>query len=289
MAKLEGKVAFITGGARGQGRAHAVRLAQEGADVVVVDIEDQIASVPYDMARPGDLDETVAQVERLGRRAVGVRADVRDQAQLDAAVDQALTALGQIDVVCANAGIWSRAPLHELTEEAWSDMLDTNLGGAWRTIKATAPHLVERRQGSIIVTGSTNALRGGIEYAHYVSAKHGLMGLMKSAALEYGPYGIRANAICPGFVDSAMTDWQGCYVMTTGRPDGTREEHLRAAHHSTAMADVGMLAPEAISEGVVWLASDESRFVTGSIVTMDAGHLALPGFNPAPVFTDVAA
>jgi NAD(P)-dependent dehydrogenase (short-subunit alcohol dehydrogenase family) len=112
------------------------------------------------------------------------------------------------------------------------------------------------------------------------------MGLMKSAALEYGPYGIRANAVCPGFVDTGMTDWPGCYVMTTGKPDGTRQEHLRAAHHSTAMSDVGMLEPEAISEGVAWLASDESRFVTGAIIPIEAGHLSLPGFNPAPVFTD---
>ncbi|OLT06624.1 oxidoreductase [Pseudonocardia sp. CNS-004] len=288
MGRLAGKVAFITGGARGQGRAHALRLAEEGADIVIVDLEDQVATVPYDLARDGDLDETAALVEKLDRRAVAVKADVRDQSQLDAAVAEGLAAFGQLDIVCANAGIWSRAPLHELTENAWQDMIDINLTGVWRTIKATVPHLIERRQGSIIVTGSTNAVRGGPGYAHYVSAKHGVMGLMKSAALEYGVFGIRVNAVCPGFVDSKMTDWQGCYEMTTGRPDGTRQEHMRAAHHSTALADVGMLAPGAISEGVLWLASDESRFVTGAIVPVDAGHLALPGFNGSPVISDVA-
>jgi len=284
MGKLDGKVALITGGARGQGRAHAVTLAEAGADVIVLDIEDQIATVPYDLSRPGDLAETVALVEALDRRALAIRADVRSQDQLDAAVEVGLAEFERIDIVCANHGIWSRAPLHELTEDAWQDMIAVNLSGVWRTIKATVPHMLEHRRGAIILTGSANALEGGVNYAHYIASKHGLMGLMKAAALEYAPHGIRVNAVCPGFVDSKMTDWPGAYEMTTGRPDGTREEHERAAHHSTALADVGMLPPEAISDAVLWLAC--ARYVTGEIVSVDAGHMVLPGFNHDPVFTE---
>src|SRR3954453_13452690 len=164
MGLLDGKVALITGGARGQGRAHALAYAREGADVVVADIADQMATVPYPMGTQEDLDETVRLVEKLDRRAVAVRADVRSQEQLDAAVQRTLSELGRLDLVAANAGIWSMAPFWELTEDQWEDMIATNLTGVWKTAKAVAPHLIEQGSGSIVMTSSVTALDPGTQY-----------------------------------------------------------------------------------------------------------------------------
>jgi NAD(P)-dependent dehydrogenase (short-subunit alcohol dehydrogenase family) len=161
MTLLEGKVALITGAARGQGRAHAITCAREGADVVLLDTTDQIASVTYRMASRDDLDETVTQVEKLDRRAVAVEGDVRDQAALDRAVAEGLDAFGRIDILIANAGIWTTAPLWELPESAWEDMVGVNLTGVWKSIKAVAPHMIGRRSGSIVVTSSVNGLEPG--------------------------------------------------------------------------------------------------------------------------------
>ncbi len=284
MGRLAGKVALITGGARGQGRAHALALAREGADIVAIDIADQIATVPFDMARPDDLDETVSLVEDLDRRALGIVADVRSQEQLDDVVRQTVATFDRLDILIANAGIWSRAPLHELTEEMWADMMDVNATGVWRTLKAAMPHMMQQRDGAVVITASVNGLEGGLNYAHYVAAKHAAIGIMRCAALEYAPYGIRVNAVCPGFIDTKMTDWSGAYEMTTGSADGTREEHLRGGHYWHALAGRGIMAPESVSGAVLWLVSPESRDVTGVAVPVDGGHLILPGVNNDPVF-----
>jgi SDR family mycofactocin-dependent oxidoreductase len=284
VGRLEGKVALITGGARGQGRAHALALAREGADIVAVDIADQVATVPFEMARPEDLEETVSLVEELDRRALGIKGDVRHQDQLDEAVRQTRSTFGRLDIVIANAGIWSRAPLHELTEEAWNDMMDINAGGVWRTIKATVPHMMEQKSGAIVLTSSVNGLEGALNYVHYVASKHAVIGIMRSAALEYARYGIRVNAVCPGFIDTKMTDWPGAYEMTTGSPDGTREDHLRGGHYWHALAGRGLLPPESVSGAVLWLVGDESRDITGVAIPVDAGHTLLPGVNSDPVF-----
>jgi SDR family mycofactocin-dependent oxidoreductase len=284
MGRLENKVAFITGGARGQGRAHALALAREGADIVVIDIAAQIGTVPFEMARPGDLEETVSLVEDLDRRAVGLVADVRSQEQLDAAIAETIATFQRLDIVVANAGIWSRAPLHELTDAMWDDMMDVNAKGVWRTLKAAMPHMIEQRDGAVVITSSVNGLEGAVNYAHYVAAKHAALGLMRSAALEYARYGIRVNAVCPGFIDTKMTDWPGAYEMTTGSVDGTREEHLRGGHYWHALAGRGIMAPESVSGAVLWLVSPEARDVTGVAIPVDGGHLILPGVNNDPVF-----
>jgi SDR family mycofactocin-dependent oxidoreductase len=187
--RVEGKVAFITGAARGQGRSHAVRLAEEGADIIAVDICAQIGSVPYEMATPADLAETVREVEALDRRIVAAEADVRDYAALKAALDDGVAQLGGLDIVSANAGIASFAPAADLEEATWQDMIDVNLTGVWHAAKAAIPHLIAGgRGGSIVLTSSTAGLVALPNMAHYVAAKHGVVGLMRTLALELAPH-----------------------------------------------------------------------------------------------------
>lgn len=284
MGRLDGKVALITGAARGQGRSHALTLAREGADIVAIDIAEQIDTVPFEMARQDDLDQTVAEVEELDRRALGIKADVRSQEQLNQAVEQTVATFGSLDILVANAGIWSKAPLHEVTDDMWNDMFDVNSTGVWRTIKAAAPQMIEQQDGAIVVTSSVNGLEPGLDYVHYVASKHAALGIMKCAALEYARHNIRCNAVCPGFIDTPMTDWPGAYEMTTGSRDGSREDHLRGGHYWHALAGRGIMQPSAVSGAVLWLVSPDSRDVTGVAIPVDAGHLILPGVNNDPVF-----
>jgi (+)-trans-carveol dehydrogenase len=194
--RAEGKVAFITGAARGQGRSHAVRLAQEGADIIAVDICGQVGSVPYAMATPGDLAQTAKEVEALGRRIVVTQADVRDYAGLKRALDEGVAQLGRLDIVCSNAGIFSTGRADELGEATWRDVIDTNLTGMWHACKAAIPHLVEGgRGGSIVIISSTGGLKGIPKAAHYSSAKHGVVGLMRTLELELAPHFIRVNSV----------------------------------------------------------------------------------------------
>jgi SDR family mycofactocin-dependent oxidoreductase len=282
MGLLEGKVALITGGARGQGRAHALAYAREGAEVVVADIADQVGTVPYPMGTQDDLDETVRQVEQLDRRAVAVQADVRSQEQLDAAVQRTLSEFGRLDLVAANAGIWSMGPFWELTEQQWDDMIATNLTGVWKTAKAVAPHLIEQGSGSIVMTSSVNGLEPGMNYAHYVSAKHGVIGLMRNVALELAPHGVRCNAICPGAIDTGMTNWQGAFDMFAGHEGGTREDLLAGAGTFHALKRTGIMDPEVIANAALWLHSDLAAKVTGVALPVDGGHMLLTGVNLAP-------
>src|ERR1700729_576301 len=201
MGKLDGKVAFITGAARGQGRSHAQRLAAEGADIIAVDICEQLET-PYTGATPEDLAETVRIVESLDRGIVARKADVRDSASLEAAVNEGVAELGRLDIVVANAGICSFGPVEELTEESWMQMIDINLSGCWRTAKAAIPSLNDG--GSIILTSSAAGLRGYPGLAHYVTAKHGLIGLMRAMAHELGPRRIRVNCVNPTQVETDM-------------------------------------------------------------------------------------
>ncbi|MCE3551122.1 mycofactocin-coupled SDR family oxidoreductase [Pseudonocardia sp. RS11V-5] len=280
MGRLSGKVALVTGAARGQGRSHALAMAREGADIVAVDICEQIETVPYGLATPADLKETVEQVEALDRRVLARQVDARDQAQLDSVVADAVTEFGGIDIVAVNHGIWTRGALWDLSEDTWQDMVDTNLTAVWKTVKAVSWHLRERRRGSIILTSSVNGVEGQAGSAHYTAAKHGVIGLMKAAAMEFAPYRVRVNAIMPGFVDTNMTNWQGAWDMTSGHEGGTRAEHEQAARHWHAFG--GLMAPSDISGAVVFLASDDSARITGIEMPVDSGHLVLSTFNPAP-------
>ena len=273
MGRVEGKVAFITGAARGQGRSHAVRLAQEGADIIAVDCCHGFDSVPYDGATPADLDQTVKEVEALDRRIVAEQADVRDLGALQRVVEQGLSQLGRIDVICANAGIASFGPALELTEDVWQEMIDVNLTGVWKTVKAAAPSMVERGEGgSIILTSSTAGLVAFPNLPHYVAAKHGVTGLMRTLALELAPHMIRVNSVHPTTVDTPMVQNPAMYELF-GLPGASREEAAQGFRAINALPIPWVDAVD-ISNAVLWLASDEARYVTGTTVQVDAGGTA---------------
>jgi SDR family mycofactocin-dependent oxidoreductase len=276
---LDGTVALITGAGRGQGRAHAVRLARAGASIVGLDINHDIDTAPYPLARAEDLSETQALVTASGGAMETVTGDVRSQGDLDRAVRAALNVFGRLDHVIANAGVWGVGRFWELTEGQWSTMQDVNLSGAWRTCKAVAPHLIAQRRGAIVITASVSAFEPGDGSAHYTVSKHGLIGLMKNVALELGPYGVRCNAVCPSTVDTPMSNWQGAYDLVAGHPGGTRGEYVRNSRQWHVLRDQPALAPEVIAEAALWLLSDSAAAVTGIALPVDAGHLLLPGMK----------
>jgi SDR family mycofactocin-dependent oxidoreductase len=257
--------------------------AREGADVVLIDIVDQVKSVDYDTATQSDLDETQAAVERHDRRALTVVADVRDQEQLDSGVQRALGEFGRIDILIANAGIWARAPFWELTETAWQEMLDINLSGVWRSAKAVAPHMIERGSGSIVMISSVNGLRPGPFYAHYIAAKHGVIGLTRAVAMELAPHGIRCNAICPGAVDTPMTNNQPGWNIFAGHDHGTVSDMTEGGYHYSALRGVSFMSPDVIANAALFLNSALASTITGVALPVEAGHLLLPGMNLAPV------
>jgi SDR family mycofactocin-dependent oxidoreductase len=272
MGRVEGKVAFITGAARGQGRSHALRLAQEGADIIAVDICGQMDTVPYPMATPDELNETVKQVEYLDRRIVSRQADVRDLAALESVVAEGIAELGRLDIVCANAGIASFAPCWELTERQWQDMLDVNLTGVWKTVRACIPPMIQQGSGgSIILTSSMLGLAANANLGHYVAAKHGVTGLMRTLAVELAPHNIRCNSLHPGVVNTDMIH-NPAFYEAVGVPGATRAEAELVGRALNAMPIAQVEAVD-ISNAVVWLASDESRYVTGTTQVIDAGAL----------------
>ena len=273
---------MITGAARGQGRAHALTLAREGADIVALDISDDIQSVPYEMARADDLEQTIAGVEDLDRRGVAIQADVRSQEQLDQAVERGICAFGKIDILVAKAGISSVGPFWELSDQMWQDMIDINLNGVWRSAKAVAPHMIERRQGAIVMTASQASFEPTAQIAHYVAAKHGVIGLMRNVALELAPYDGRCNGVWPGAIDTPMINNPLMHELFAGQKDPTREAVLESVRHYNRLNDRTLLPPEVVSNAILWLVSDEAEHVTGVALPVDAGHMILPGYNPFP-------
>ncbi len=273
MGRLDGKVAFITGAARGQGRSHAIRMAQEGADIIAIDLAAQIGTVPYAMATPADLDETVRQVEALDRRIVASIADVRDYDAVKSALDAGVAQLGHLDIVSANAGIESFAPAEQLTDEQFTDMLQVNLMGVWHAAKAAVPHLRAAGGGSMIFTSSFAGLAPLANNAHYTAAKHGVVGLMRVMATELAPDNIRVNTVNPTMVNTDMV--QNEFTHKLFRPDRenpTLEEFAEAAA-TINLLPIPWVEPIDISNAVLWLASDEARYVTGITLPIDAGAL----------------
>jgi (+)-trans-carveol dehydrogenase len=272
--RVEGKVAFITGAARGQGRSHAIRLAEEGADIIAVDLEDQIGSVPYPMATPEDMAQTVKEVEALDRRIVATRADVRDYNALKKALDDGMAALGRVDIVVANAGIFSNGPIAELSETEWQDTIDTNLTGVWHTAKAAIPHLLAQGTGgSIILTSSVAGLKGSPNIGNYVAAKHGVVGLMRTLALELAPNFIRVNSIHPTSVDTPMIQNDATYRLFRPDLDNPTREDVGEAFTTLNALPIFWVEPRDISNAVLFLASDEARYITGVTLPVDAGSL----------------
>ncbi len=273
--RFAGRVALVTGGARGQGRAHALRLAEEGADVVLVDVCAPVATAPYPTATPEDLAHTAELIGKLDRRVLAVRADVRDLAALQAAVDSAVANLGRLDVVIANAGIGSFAPALEMDEATWQEMIDINLTGVWKTVRAAAPALVAGdRGGAIVLVSSAAGLIAFPNLAHYAAAKHGLVGLMKVLAVELAPHRIRVNTVHPTHVDTDMIMNPAIYGLFTGGLPGADREAAAAAMKAMHALPISWLDPADVSSAVAWLASDEARHVTGITLPIDGGITA---------------
>lgn len=273
---VAGKVAFVTGAARGQGRSHAVRLAAEGADIIAIDSCTDVGSVPYSMATPSDLAETVKQVETLGRQIVAVEADVRDFDALSAVVEEGVARLGRLDIVSANAGILSAGQLADLPAEAWRDTIDTNLTGVWHTSKVAIPHIrAGGRGGSIVLTSSSAGLKGMPNIGHYVAAKHGVVGLMRTLALELAPDMIRVNSVHPTSVNTDMVHNAATYALFAPEmpADARTRDSLANRYMALNALPVAWIEPIDVSNAVVWLASDESRYVTGVTLPVDAGQL----------------
>jgi SDR family mycofactocin-dependent oxidoreductase len=265
MGRVDGKVAFITGAARGQGRSHALRLAEEGADIIGVDICGPIDNLPYPPATPDDLKETVRQVEALDRRIVAAQADTRDRAGLQRALEDGLAQLGHLDVVVANAGICIPGAWDETTPQAWQDTIDVNLTGVWNTVSLAAPHLIARGGGSIIITSSTAGLKGLPFLLPYVASKHGVVGVMRALAHELAEHNIRVNTIHPTGVDTPMGQGMDHLMQLF-------ESHPKLAAMLTNSLPVEVTQPIDISNAVLFLASDESRYVTALTFTVDAGN-----------------
>ncbi|MFI9400879.1 mycofactocin-coupled SDR family oxidoreductase [Nocardia sp. NPDC052316] len=270
MGNLDDKVAVITGGARGQGRAHAVALAAAGADVVVCDIAEQIASVPYPLSAEDDLAETAKLVEETGRRCVPLRADVRSQTEMNAVAQRAIDDFGHIDILIANAGIASNAPIAEMGDEMWQDMIDTNLNGVFHSIRAVLPHMIERRWGRIVATSSIVARMGVRNAGHYAAAKWGVVGLVKSVSLEVVEYGITVNAVLPGGVDTDMIQNPAMYrLMLPDKENPTREDVMEMFAAGPPNGD--LIAPDEVADAVLLLVSEHGRHFNGEALTISGG------------------
>jgi SDR family mycofactocin-dependent oxidoreductase len=274
MGRVEGKVALITGAARGQGRSHARRLAEEGADIAALDIVSGFETVQYPPATDRDLDETAALVRQVGRKVIALRCDVRDQAALDTAVHEVVATFGHIDIVCANAGITTLGRTWEISDAAWDEVIAVNMTGVWRTLRATIPPLIAaERGGSIVITGS---LAGGDGIgmpglAHYVASKHAVVGLMRALANEVAEHNIRVNVVNPTNVGTDMLLHDSVYAAF--RPDLSHPTQADTvpAFQSYHLLAIPWIDPIDVSNAVLWLASDEARYVTGVVLPIDAG------------------
>lgn len=272
--RVAGRVAVVTGAARGQGRAHAVRLAEEGADVIAIDIAEQIDEIPFALGTAADLAETVRLVEQAGGRVVARRADVRDGAQVAEAIAAGVAELGRLDIVIANAAVAVFGKGVEVTESGWQTVIDVNLTGVWNTVRGSIDHLrASGPGGSIILVSSIMGLRAAPHMAPYVSAKHGVIGLMRTLALELAPEQIRVNAINPGSVDTPMLQNPAMYELFA--PDLAVEERTEAVMRERmgvgSALPVPWVQPEDVAHAALFLASDESRFITGATLPVDAG------------------
>jgi (+)-trans-carveol dehydrogenase len=266
MSRLAGKVAFITGAAQGQGQCHAIMMAEEGADIIAVDVGPSNAPpTPGSSAR---LEETIAEVEKRGRRIVARVADVRNLAELQYAAEAGFREFGQIDCVIANAGVSAAGSVFDQSEEQWSRILDINLRGAWATCKAGSPYL--KKGASIVLIGSTSSLRPAPGYAAYTASKHGLVGLMRTMMVELAPLGIRVNAVHPGVVDTPMFHNPTMYKILTGREDASREEVAAILAPMSPMR-VPWVESRDVSNAVIFLCSDDARYVAGVNFTVDTG------------------
>lgn len=271
--RVAGKVAFVTGAAKGQGRSHCVRLAEEGADIVAIDICGPIETLTdYPAGTVEELEETAALVQKHGRRVVHRQVDVRDLAALERVVQDGIDELGHLDIVVANAGIASYGKSWDLSPAMWRDIVDINLTGVWNTTRAVIPHLIEAGQGgSIILTGSLNSVKGSANIAHYTAAKHGVVGLMRSLTNELGEYYIRVNTVNPTCVNTDMVLNDGCRALFVPEVESPSDDLYLERLRTMNAIPVPWVEAIDISNAVLFLASDEARYVTGVALPVDAG------------------
>lgn len=275
MKRVEGKVAFVTGAARGQGRNHCLRLAGEGAKVIAVDACEHIATVPYEGATDDDLKETVRLVEAAGGAIIATKADVRDLAALTAAVDEGFARWGRLDIVVGNAGIVSYGELSELDEETFQTMIDVNLTGVWKTVRASAPRMIEAGNGgAIVLTSSTAGLKALHTLGHYVAAKHGVVGLARNLANELAPHQIRVNALAPTNVRTIMLNNPGVFKMFRPDLDNPTAEDAHSGFVEHHLLKVPMIELDDVSNALLYLVSDEGRYITGITLPVDLGLMA---------------
>jgi (+)-trans-carveol dehydrogenase len=271
--RLSGKTALVTGAARGQGRSHAIRLAKEGADIIALDSCANEPGIGYDLASWEDLQTTATRVESLERRCYAAKVDVRDHGSLKTVLDSTARDFPFLDVIVANAAIAAYSKVLDMDAECWQSIISVNLTGVFNTIQVFAPRMIRsRRGGSVILTGSIAALKGIPLCGAYTAAKHGVHGLMLVLAQELGEHAIRVNTVDPGPVDTAMArDPTG--PMASGADSPTARLFQASFAPVLPLPQSGAMDPDAISDAVVWLASDESRYVTGSAIPVDAGIL----------------
>jgi (+)-trans-carveol dehydrogenase len=269
---LAGQVAVVTGAARGQGRAHALALAAEGASIIALDACAPIATVPYPLPTKADLEETAEHVEAAGGRVIYGVVDVRDLDEMARFVADAVTSLGRLDIVCANAGISTPSPTLSMTEETWQTTIDINLTGVWKTCRATVPHIVAGgRGGAVIITSSAATSMISANIAHYTAAKHGLIGLMRVLAKELAPHRIRVNTLHPTGVRTPMIFNEPMYRLFRPDLDNPGREDFESAARTHNALGVSCVEPEDVSAAVVYLASAAGRYVTGTTFMLDAG------------------
>ena len=268
MGTVEGRVALVTGAARGQGRAHAIALANEGADIVVTDICADIATVPYSLGTAAELAETVALVEATGQRCLSMPAGI------GLVVEAGIEAFGQIDICVANAGVTGYGKFHELDDDTWNDMIDVDLTGTFKTIRSVLPHMLERRYGRIIATSSMAGRMGNANLAHYVAAKWGVIGMVKSLAMEVANKGITVNAIAPAAVDTPMLHNEAMYKLFCPDMDSPTREDVTPRYQAMNRLGVAWMDPEEISRAVLFVAADAASSMTGQVIEVSLGSSA---------------
>jgi SDR family mycofactocin-dependent oxidoreductase len=273
---LEGRVAFITGAARGQGRAHAVRLASEGADIIAIDICRPISeTITYPLATSEELAETVRQVEATGRKVLAREVDIRDLEALQNVVADGVEQFGRLDIVVANAGILTWGRMFEMSEEQWDTVIDVNLNGTWRTIRAAVPAMIEAGNGgSIIIVSSSAGLKATPGNGHYSASKHGLVALTNALAIEVGEFGIRVSSIHPYSIETPMVEKKAMMDLFTKHPSYVHSFSpmpYQPVNHQGKKGLMEFMLPEEVSDVVAWLAGDGSATISGSQIAVDRG------------------
>ena len=271
MGKLDGRVALITGGARGQGLSHALTLAREGADIVLLDVPGPLPSVPYATAGEADLESAVSAVEELDRPCVGVKGDARDPEQVARAVDTAIERFGKLDIVLCNHGIASFHEITDMSDAVWQEMIDVNLTGPFNVARAVIPHMRERQYGRIVFTASGLARQGMQMQAHYISAKWGVLGLMKSLALEVATDGITVNAVLPTTVYTPMIRHEAMYRLFRPDLENPGEDDMKPLLIQMNAQGIPWVQPQAISNCILFLVSDDAANMTGGGLDVGAG------------------